>query len=254
MTCSGGECIERLTLSYIKCPCEDSDFSQPEESVTCIDFPDNSISEGTPALVTCVNAERIFCNCTVREGETIVIQGPDGGCLPDEVTCTINDSMDGSTCQSVTFDTSGDVALNLKDKFGKLTVEGCDNGAEELDCRVEVDYLYILSNTSPDPVTALTMVRDCDGETVDLISSLAADDPNRVITPGNQLPVQEPGIIDACADAPVCIEKGLVGELEQNGAECEAPGELNFCLSSGGGPSRKLSDSQPAAALRRRQE
>lgn len=86
--------------------------------------------------------------------------------------------MDDSTsCQEVTFDTSG---LELKDKFGSLTLESC----QDEDCLVPVEWEYTVVNTGNVDIAISTLERGCNGDFRNLIEDIPPDDPRLVVPPG----------------------------------------------------------------------
>jgi hypothetical protein len=60
------------------------------------------------------------------EGNEITISAPDGAILPIDITCMIGPSG-RDICQTITVNTSGNVNLQLKDRFGSLELNACPN-------------------------------------------------------------------------------------------------------------------------------
>jgi hypothetical protein len=64
------------------------------------------------------------------------------------LSCVMEDNS-GSVLQTLTLNTGGDEDLYLKDKFGSLQVEAC----EDLDCAIDIVYEYKVNNTGPTDLT-----------------------------------------------------------------------------------------------------
>jgi hypothetical protein len=79
------------------------------------------------AIITCTqdstSIRLIVAIClaelAVTEGDEIAISALDGAILPKDITFTIGPSG-GDICQTVTINTSGNIDLQLKDRFGSL--------------------------------------------------------------------------------------------------------------------------------------
>jgi hypothetical protein len=103
-------------------------------------------------------------------------------------------STDGNTkYQEVSINTSGDVDLYLKDKFGSLQLQSCDDN----DCNKAVTYAYNFKNIGDTPMTITRADRVRDGETLDFLSSV---DPKELGV-GDSTFVTEKEQIDVCVDS-----------------------------------------------------
>jgi hypothetical protein len=114
--------------------------------------------------------------------------------MPSELTCTLSDTG-GTVLQIITFDASGGTELELKDKFGGLTLEACsDASGTELDCLTDITYTYDLVNvgTSDMAVTVLEIERD--GMVMDLLDRVEDKD----LAPGESTQAVYTETLDLC--------------------------------------------------------
>jgi len=146
LTCSGGSDIEQVALSYQNCLCDQSTNEQGD-AATCQD-----LGELVPETVTieCVDGDG-DATLVVEPAEVVpagVFTVSSDGSLPDKIECTVI-GPDGSPLQRNVIDTSGDVSLQLGDKFGALQLESCN----DITCFETLTYDITASNVGGVPMT-----------------------------------------------------------------------------------------------------
>lgn len=132
----------------------------------------------------------IYENGNVRVGSEFTVEGKNGGKLPDSFSCSI--ANEDGVLQTVTINTSGDEDLYLKNQFGSLQVESCDNQ----DCTVDVTYKYTVTNTGNTDLTITELDRERDGQKLDLIDELGKLN----LRPGQSTSAPEKDTVDICVD------------------------------------------------------
>jgi len=213
------ECTDNTGLEFIynNCTCECSDNDQ--EAFTCVD--DETCVTEEAMLVTCIGEGEVFCNCTVIEGERVIISAI---ILPDQLTCSITNPTTGQVCQELIFDPTGNTAkLELGDKFGSLTVAQC-TGDEELNCVPEIEYLYTVTNNGPTDLEVTSLVRTCDGDVRSLENAVGG-----IIPAGLAGGLIEPSFIDVCRANPIEKTVRITADSTEAGyGPCEADDELTI--------------------------
>ena len=151
--CAIGTELSVVTFSY-KPDCDCSESKNMQEGIAvCEDIA--PLGDG-PAAVSCVDPSSgttLAVEPTVVDpDDTFTVKSASGGQLPQTVECTLTSAETGATVQVNLIDVSGDVTLNLKDKFGALRLETCDEQMcieeacfEVRTCSVAVDPLCSLS-------------------------------------------------------------------------------------------------------------
>jgi hypothetical protein len=114
--------------------------------------------------------------------------------LPDEIECIIMDN-EGHTLQSLNVRTTDDDELYLKDVFGSLQLESCDNQ----ECRVDAVYVYTIVNDGNTQLEIVSVDRSRNGAT-DSVFDLAK---GANLRPGESTSSDEAGVIDVCMHASV---------------------------------------------------
>ena len=192
---------------YKYCICADEDNGQGDES-SCEDAATCAI---TPESTVDIDCGDLFSG-TVTEGEEITISAPPGGTLPDDITCTLGPSG-GDLCQTVTINTSGDVDLQLKDKFGSLELVSCD----ENDCFTDVTYVYDLVNVGEIDMTInkadITFKENAPVSILDMFPTL-------VLAPTESTSVTDQQTIDICI-SDTCVTCLEVDANTPSGNICE---------------------------------
>jgi hypothetical protein len=221
-TCSIGSSIQTLRFKLKFCTCDESLNSQPGFLSACqdeISLP----QEDDTVRVTCSNdgSNDILYSGTAVQGDEIVISG--GTALPESITCSIL-STDGDLFQTVSIDTSGQVDLYLKDKFGSLELQACD----AQDCITDVTYTYFIFNTGPVPIDVTKFERIREGESANLLPSLIPTE----IAPGSTGTGSETEPLDLCADAEYFTEV-FVEAFPPTGLICPAKAEYFFATEVG---------------------
>ena len=192
--CSAGSSVPMTTIRfrYVDCTCEEGSDKQGDLS-TCEE--QNGGLTGEEISISCSDGSgtQLLPPTVVEPDSSFAVTAESG--LPSELTCTLADTG-GTTLQIITFDASGNTILELKDKFGGLTVEACeDTGSVNLDCMTEIKYTYELLNvgTSDMEVTVVQIERD--GMVIDLIDEV----PDKDLAPGEGTKVCYEETIDLCS-------------------------------------------------------
>ena len=142
--CAQGAPLGAITLSYMGGICDDSsnqqgdmtgceDFSSPNDfvEILCFDFEERSKE---------MNVNPKF----VTRGQRFTVTDPtSGSSLPSKLGCSVfTDDLANELVQGIIFDTSGNVELDLKDRFGSLGVEACG----QITCFQELLYSVRVNN------------------------------------------------------------------------------------------------------------
>lgn len=138
-TCSVGSEIDTVQFRVTGDSCSDSQNSQDDDFICNDDNP--MPGEGSTVLVSCSDGSNVIYGPTlIVIGDVITIEGPNGGPLPDTMTCSITNEEGNFLFQETTLNTSGDVTLVLKDSFGALQLESCEVDNVVQDCIEEITY------------------------------------------------------------------------------------------------------------------
>jgi hypothetical protein len=219
-TCSDGSSINTVKFQLKFGTCEESVNSQSEFLNTCTD--EASLPGGGEVVrVTCLDSSsNLLFSENVNEGDYVTISGT--GALPEEMTCSIF-STTGDLLQSFMINTSGQVDLFLKEKFGSFELVSCD----DLDCVPEVTYTYTVFNTGTVPVTVTTFEREQNGEKEDLLPEI-----NPIIEAGSTATASETEMIDLCMDGEY-LTTVLVEAFPPTGLVCPSEAEYFFSTEVG---------------------
>lgn len=154
------QCVNNAILSFTYNSRTCDGFTSSKQSrYACTDK--TNIVHSEEVRVTCVNEGVVFCNCSVKEDGRVMIASLNQ-ILPDTLTCTVSDIDDGTAFQEFTFDPSGDTDMKLKDVFGSLTLESCeDDDGNKNTCLVDANYSYQVNNTGQNRVIITDFWRFC---------------------------------------------------------------------------------------------
>ena len=164
--CSVGDEIQVLKFRITDCTCDDS-LSTQDENFVCDESEIDIPGDGSTVQVSCVNAAdgSVMFEETSSVGAAIEV-GDAATALPEVIVCTVTDES-GSELQVLTINTSGDVDLYLKDKFGVLQLESCavENQPPQ-ECIIPIVYTYTLTNVGGVPmnITCLLYTSDAADE------------------------------------------------------------------------------------------
>jgi len=135
------------------------------------------------------------------------------------ITCTFSD--DTGPIQEVTINTSGSVNLELKDKFGAMTVESCD----DITCIEELCYLYNFANVGSSDMEITVAERYFNGEIFDLLPFV----PINPLAPGETTSIEEKTTIDVCQEQTYCVDLNAEASPE-NGEDCQDNATYKFTI------------------------
>jgi hypothetical protein len=157
---------------------------------------------------------------TIEPGQSFTVSSPDNGALPEKIECTL---LDGQTpVQINVIDTSGNVDLQLGDRFGALQLETCD----DITCREVVCYVIEIQNVGTVSLDISKVEFTLEDETANLLEQVE----DSSLDPG-QFTSLEP-----------CVEIGICGGNEYSafvdveaspprGDLCQANDEFSFQIS-----------------------
>ena len=185
-SCSGP--VDVLTFSYQNCSCASSENGQAD--ATCQDF--KPIVDTLSVVIVCVNEQGDMLSVDpmmVPPGGFFTVSTHDGLPLPDTMDCTLMNGR-GVPFQRNTISVSGLEPLRLRNKFGAMQIEGCD----ELSCSAELCYEYTIANTGSDNMTVTRADRTFEGEQRSFLYLLEKNP----LEPGDSFDLQEKQLIDLC--------------------------------------------------------
>jgi hypothetical protein len=157
----------------------------------------------------------------VVEGGEITINN-DGLNLPDQISCSLF-GINGNILQTLAINTSGQEDLFLKDKYGSLTLEACD----DQDCIVDITYSYLVENVGAVEMIVTEFFRERDGERLDLLGGL---DPTVAV--GGTSTATETESVDTCVSADHYTTVKVMAE-PPGGVGCSATADYFFEINDG---------------------
>jgi hypothetical protein len=199
-TCSIGDEIDVIRFTVNPDNCDATQNSQGSEFVCTDTNPMPPV--GQNVRITCVDGTSvIYGPNVVAVGDVITVGDPAVGNLPDSLTCTITSPNGNTVYQEVSFNTSGDVILVLKDQFGALQVEGCDiDDGTTRDCLAATTYTYTIDNTGDVDMEITLFERTRNGVTEDLTFLVIEQIGNPpVLAPGQSVVFTEEDVIGKLA-------------------------------------------------------
>ena len=196
--CATGQPIFNLVLRYMGGDCAE-DSNQQGDSSTCEDQSD--INQSLSAKIVCVDADTPTTAMDVTPnvvmvGGRILITNANVGPLPDRVSCVIANSSTNRVHQVIVINTSGDLELDLKDRYGALEVDGCDS----LQCSDTWTWSTSVVNTGTTSATVNQLtynltIDDGASEEVDLFATFTP----RQIAPDSAVAAQDvTRVMDLC--------------------------------------------------------
>lgn len=212
---------------------EQVSFSYDGQS-TCQDsarFNQQSSDSGTPNCedmgtlvsdvnIACADASNLSRKLTVSPssvspGERFdVTNGSDD--LPDSIICGVYDGT--VQLQSNLIDLTG--PLNLKEKFGSLQIQACD---EQL-CLQNLVMNYFVENEGDAPLRLAAVTRGLSGLPV---KNLVPDFDAKEIPANGKLKTTEEIVLDVCETGSIMATASVAAQ-PVNGPECEAEDEIEF--------------------------
>ena len=232
-----GDCtsdtIETVSFTFQPAPCIPSGNEQegcltgvPENCADIEEVPDDS-----PVIISCTETDTgNFVpvtttpgatgspSVTVNPGQEFYVNPQVGGPIPTPVNCTIS-NLDGDLLQWNLMDLSGDCNLDVKDSFGSLVLESCD----ETDCLINATLTYIIFNTGDTDMEVLNVTGQVNSEEPFQLVDDVVPNP---IPEGASVTVFETVQIDFCLEAVYLICAYVDARPPGGNTECEA----DFCL------------------------
>jgi len=226
--------LEAVSFTYFGGTCGQSMNTQ--SGATCEDFNGGPPTSGEGRIQCDDGKGSTLYEGTVAMGSEFTVVGKNRQ-LPETLVCVMEDN-NGSVLQTLTLNTGGNEDLYLKDKFGSLQVEACD----DLDCTVDIVYEYKVTNTGPTALTVTMLDRDRGGETVSLVNKI--NDPD--LSPGEFTTVPEDDVVDVCVNGIYVTTAETAGSSASGGAASDDD-EYDFGIS--GASSRPTSRPTPNPTL-----
>jgi hypothetical protein len=196
--CATGAPILMVSFSLTECLCVDSANSQEDEAA-CQDV--RPIAADATLKVDCISVDDgtvlIVEPPVVTGNDRFSVTSPGGGNLPEKMECTYSEPDTGSKLQINVIDTSGNVSLNLEDKFGSMQLKSCD----DLTCIESLNYAITITNIGTTPMDITVVDFTFNGETESVLSDV----------PVNPLPVGENTSFDEVRLADICAGGDFVG-------------------------------------------
>lgn len=214
-----------LRFSYENGTCPESDNEQ--DDFQCEDF--ECTIDGN-VRVFCESEGDVFCNCTVAEGGLIVITSQ--LVLPDRLVCTVFPENSNEKCQEFVLNPSGTTdnsTLNLKDKYGSLTVETCTDTEENSNnCLVDATFTYNFRNAGSSDLLLEAVTTTCNGKETDLLATAVPPiEPGTVTLPAGQAAaITKNSYLDACAG--YLEKKAYIAGVGEDGEICFDEDNLNI--------------------------
>eukprot|EP00546_Thalassionema_frauenfeldii_P002433 CAMPEP_0178934710 /NCGR_PEP_ID=MMETSP0786-20121207/24037_1 /TAXON_ID=186022 /ORGANISM="Thalassionema frauenfeldii, Strain CCMP 1798" /LENGTH=1502 /DNA_ID=CAMNT_0020612569 /DNA_START=1215 /DNA_END=5725 /DNA_ORIENTATION=- len=250
--CEGN--IEEINFTYLGTDCSNSFNSQPtliliessgddededdededESLLQCEDFDGGP--EGNMAVsVLCIDGTSFDDDVTVivsvnrvAVGQSFAVPAPGAGPMPDVIVCEIQEGRIKK--QTVTILSSNNdnnnnqeeepthaTRLALKDRFGSLQVESCNN---EQNCLVPITYTYTINNVGQTPMELTRLERTVSDDTAPMDLLPEVDDDDRTFGVGESRVVyEEDDILDVCVESEVVVV-GVVEADPPEGVPC----------------------------------
>ena len=200
--CSSVNDIETVQFSYLGGDCGQTMNTQNGD--TCEDFHDGPATSGDCRVRCDDGHDNVLYDTIVSVGDEFEVAGNNGGALPETLSCSVTDTDGGRVFQTVTLNTGGDADLYLKDKYGSLQLEACD----DQDCTVPINYYHDITNNGETVITVIALEVVRDGNAEDLLSLVLDNN----LSPGESTTVEEPDVLDVCVDQTVITISTVEGQ------------------------------------------
>eukprot|EP00977_Amphora_coffeiformis_P022105 scaffold10470_cov190-Amphora_coffeaeformis.AAC.4 len=212
--------VKTMTFTYdSSSTCDDSRNQQGMGQVICEDSGD--LEE--VVIITCINMANdltVFGPQPVGTGEAFTVDGPTRN-LPPVIYCTLSD-QNGNILQSNTIDTSVNQPVYLKEQYGALQVEGCD----DQQCLQELGFTYTISNGGSHSLNVVDVTRLFNGEQS---SSLLGDLSDNPLGLGESATIEETVGLDICQTVTLTTSVDVDAQPD-DGPECDGRSEYTIDL------------------------
>jgi len=133
--------------------------------------------------------------------------------LPNKLACSIFDDAGQKELQAIVMDTSGNVELDIGDRFGAFRLEGCSGDS----CVQNVTYTVVLTNIGSSNLVVTSLIILIGDDVFDLLDNL----PSAIIFPGSSSMAQVSALINACNAATYETTAIVEAEPMGGGETCE---------------------------------
>jgi hypothetical protein len=167
---------------------------------------------------------------SVEEGDIFtVLSNVANGTIPDSIDCIYLDGGKTKIQQNI-IETSGDVSLNLKEKFGAFTLMSCDSGSiggsGVKTCLETLSYVVDISNVGPVELEIKDLDLTIGNEgTTTFLNELD----NPVLGPGDLIVLEVLLFLDRCVAKEICAEV-KVEAIPTNGNSRQCQDVDKYCL------------------------
>jgi hypothetical protein len=224
--CADGE-MEEISFTFVVSSCPESDNMQ-EGVATC---SDDGTYAGGDILVECTDAEGTQMSVSpaiVEPDEEFSVTNLVGGALPDGLCCVAYNIANGDAVQTNCLDTSGDIPVDIGDRFGHFTVASCDGET----CTEEMEFTYTITNIGTSDMDIASITQYTDSVPESLIGSLN----ETVLEPGQQVIVTDTVPIYACEPGQHNVDVEVDAD-SPNGLTCNAFDNFTVSVESSPGTS-----------------
>lgn len=227
-SCSIGDAIESITLSYQGTTCSQAGNRQGSEA-SCQDVEPILFTDAVSISCFGVDGENLRIEPdTVQPQGLFAVTGRSGRSLPRKIDCSIFD-VDRTELQSIIIDTSGAVSvpLDLSDEFGSLHIESCDRGGSEISCFESLGYEIVLENVGTVDMSVTKVDFTFNGMPFSFLSNVQ---PNR-LPPGESSTLKPNVEINVCTTG-TYIAAVAVEADPPNGQMCQDDDQFVLAIDS----------------------
>ncbi|KAL7567993.1 hypothetical protein ACA910_004579 [Epithemia clementina (nom. ined.)] len=220
---TGNNVIEVLSFTYLPGNTCEMSRNQQYNTSTCQDL---GPLDDVPVTLVCVdnngNAMVVNEQNITVDGEILFTVLPPGGSgfFPPSITCTIRNANTGQALQRNTIDTSGNSELGLKEAYGAMQLESCDDQV----CIQEVFFRNVIENLGGDFMEVNLVNITIGGREPQDLTYLVRPNP---LPPGDRFTLVDVVYLDYCETGNIsyCVD------VEANppfGEECDAEDKVIF--------------------------
>ncbi|KAL7567985.1 hypothetical protein ACA910_004571 [Epithemia clementina (nom. ined.)] len=220
---TGNNAIEVLSFSYLPGNTCSMSRNQQYNTSTCVDL---GPLEDVPVTLACVDNNG---NAMVVNEQNITVDGdilytvlPPGssGTFPPSITCTIRNANTGQELQRNTIDTSGNSELGLKEAFGAMQLESCDDQV----CIPELFFSNVIENLGGDFMEVTLVNITIAGRDPQDLTYLVSPNP---LPPGDRYTLIDVVYIDYCETGSISYSVDIQAN-PLDGTPCEAEDKVIF--------------------------
>jgi hypothetical protein len=229
--CSDGSDISMLQFRLnAGRQCAMSENSQDSFCLDCL-----NVTTSVSFMVLCKNAETgedlLVAPAAVQQGEIFTVTpNATSGILPNNIDCIYIDEESKKIQQNI-INTSGNIPLNLNEKFGAFTLLSCDLGAPPggssvKTCLDTLSFMIDIANVGPVELEIEQLdFTLSDGTT----TSFLGDIDNPILSPSNSLALEILLLVDLCSEIEICAAIDI-NALPTNGNRNTCQDDDAYCV------------------------